>query len=198
MMDAVDKSDSAQFSKEEILSPTNWVLLNFLMDSRTGLGRFREFRISNYQLMMKLIDYCKDHDINDILQLDDVKERADLYLEHSQQFVDQLKRCSTIHNNLIILDLRNEEIIFAGNRFMIYALFPEQNISIHVLWGLKRQNTVFAIGGSIINRSHQTHIGELCLEHKGGGHRNAGTCQVDNDSYNEVLTQLIKRINQDG
>lgn len=198
MMDAVDKSDSAQFSKEEILSPTNWVLLNFLMDSRTGLGRFREFRISNYQLMMKLIDYCKDHDINDILQLDDVKERADLYLEHSQQFVDQLKRCSTIHNNLVILDLRNEEIIFAGNRFMIYALFPEQNISIHVLWGLKRQNTVFAIGGSIINRSHQTHIGELCLEHKGGGHRNAGTCQVDNDSYNEVLTQLIKRINQDG
>ncbi|NRA24116.1 MAG: exopolyphosphatase [Oleispira sp.] len=198
MMDAVDKSDSAQFTKEQILSPTNWVLLNFLMDSRTGLSRFREFRISNYQLMMKLIDYCKDHDINDILQLDDVKERADLYLEHSQQFVDQLKRCSTIHNNLVILDLRNEEIIFAGNRFMIYALFPEQNISIHVLWGLKRQNTVFAIGGSIINRSHQTHIGELCLEHKGGGHRNAGTCQVDNDSYNEVLTQLIKRINQDG
>jgi nanoRNase/pAp phosphatase (c-di-AMP/oligoRNAs hydrolase) len=198
MMDAVDKADSAQFSRDEILNPSGWVLLNFLMDSRTGLGRFREFRVSNYQLMMELIDYCRDHNIEQILQLDDVKERVELYTEHRQQFEDQLKRCTTVHNNLVVLDLRDEEVIYAGNRFMIYALFPEQNISIHVLWGLKKQNTVFAIGGSIINRSHQTHIGELCLEHKGGGHRNAGTCQVDNDKYSEVLSELINRINQDG
>ena len=198
MMAAVDKADSAQFSREEILNPTDWVLLNFLMDSRTGLGRFREFRVSNYQLMMQLIDYCRDHSIKQILQLDDVKERVELYNEHRQQFEDQLKRCTTVHSNLVVLDLRDEEIIYAGNRFMIYALFPEQNISIHVLWGLKQQNTVFAIGGSIINRSHKTHIGELCLEHAGGGHRNAGTCQVDNDQYAEVLAGLIKRINQDG
>ncbi len=198
MMEAVDKADSAQFSRDEILNPTGWVLLNFLMDSRTGLGRFREFRVSNYQLMMQLIDYCRDHTIEQILQLDDVKERVELYNEHRQQFEDQLKRCTTVHNNLVVLDLRDEEIIYAGNRFMIYALFPEQNISIHVLWGLKKQNTVFAIGGSIINRSHKTHIGELCLEHDGGGHRNAGTCQIENDKYEEVLDVLIKRINQDG
>ena len=198
MMEAVDKADSAQFDRDEILNPTGWVLLNFLMDSRTGLGRFREFRVSNYQLMMELIDYCRDHNIEQILQLDDVKERVELYNEHRQQFEDQLKRCSTVHSNLVVLDLRDEEIIYAGNRFMIYALFPEQNISIHVLWGLKKQNTVFAIGGSIINRSHKTHIGELCLEHDGGGHRNAGTCQIENDKYEEVLDVLIKRINQDG
>ena len=198
MMEAVDKADSAQFDRDEILNPTGWVLLNFLMDSRTGLGRFREFRVSNYQLMMQLIDYCRDHTIEQILQLDDVKERIELYNEHRQQFEDQLKRCTTVHNNLVVLDLRDEEIIYAGNRFMIYALFPEQNISIHVLWGLKKQNTVFAIGGSIINRSHKTHIGELCLEHDGGGHRNAGTCQIENDKYEEVLDVLIKRINQDG
>jgi nanoRNase/pAp phosphatase (c-di-AMP/oligoRNAs hydrolase) len=198
MMEAVDKADSAQFSRNEILNPTDWVLLNFLMDSRTGLGRFREFRVSNYQLMMQLIDYCRDHTIEQILQLDDVKERIELYNEHRQQFEDQLKRCTTVHNNLVVLDLRDEEIIYAGNRFMIYALFPEQNISIHVLWGLKKQNTVFAIGGSIINRSHQTHIGELCLEHDGGGHRNAGTCQIENDKYGEILDVLIKQINQDG
>jgi nanoRNase/pAp phosphatase (c-di-AMP/oligoRNAs hydrolase) len=96
------------------------------------------------------------------------------------------------------LDLRDEETIYAGNRFMIYALYPAQNISIHVLWGLKKQNTVFAIGGSIINRSHKTHIGELCLEHEGGGHRNAGTCQVGNDQYSEVLKTLTARINKGG
>jgi nanoRNase/pAp phosphatase (c-di-AMP/oligoRNAs hydrolase) len=198
MMEAVDKADSAQFSQDEILHPKDWVLLNFLMDSRTGLGRFREFRVSNYQLMMELIDYCRDHNIEQILQLEDVKERVELYSSHRQQFEDQLKRCTSVQDNLVVLDLRDEEIIYAGNRFMIYALFPEQNISIHVLWGLKKQNTVFAIGGSIINRSHKTHIGELCLEYEGGGHRNAGTCQVDNDKYAEVLSELTKRINQDG
>jgi nanoRNase/pAp phosphatase (c-di-AMP/oligoRNAs hydrolase) len=198
MMEAVDKADSAQFSQDEILHPKDWVLLNFLMDSRTGLGRFREFRVSNYQLMMELIDYCRDHTIAQILELEDVKERVELYNSHRQQFEDQLKRCTSVHNNLVVLDLRDEEIIYAGNRFMIYALFPEQNISTHVLWGLKKQNTVFAIGGSIINRSHKTHIGELCLEHEGGGHRNAGTCQVANDQYSKVLSELITRINQDG
>lgn len=198
MMEAVDKSDSAQFSKEEILNPDGWVLLNFLMDSRTGLGRFREFRISNYQLMMQLIDYCRDHTIEQILELPDVKERVELFFDHKDKFEDQLRRCSTIHKNLVVLDLRDEDPIYAGNRFMIYALFPQTNISIHVLWGLKKQNTVFAIGGSIINRSHQTHIGELCLEHEGGGHRNAGTCQVENDQHGVVLKQLIERINADG
>ena len=198
MMAAVDKADSAQFSREEILNPKDWVLLHFLMDSRTGLGRFRDCRVSNYQLMMQLIDYCHDHDIDQILQLDDVLERVELYNEHKQKFEDQLKRCSTVHNNLVVLDLRDEEIIYAGNRFMIYALFPEQNISIHVLWGLKKQNTVFAIGGSIINRSHKTHIGELCLEYDGGGHRNAGTCQVNNSRYSSILNELIMRINNDG
>ncbi|WP_419812362.1 exopolyphosphatase [Bacterioplanoides sp.] len=198
MMAAVDKADSAQFSRDEILNPTDWVLLNFLMDSRTGLGRFREFRISNYQLMMQLIDYCRDHTIEEILELPDVKERVELFFDHKDKFEDQLRRCSTVHNNLVVLDLRDEDPIYAGNRFMIYALFPETNISIHVLWGLKQQNTVFAIGGSIINRSHQTHIGELCLEHGGGGHRNAGTCQVDNDQAVDVLAQLTQRINADG
>lgn len=198
MMVAVDKSDSAQFSREEILTPEGWVLLNFLMDSRTGLGRFRNFRISNYQLMMQLIDFCRDHTIDEILELPDVKERVELYFEQKQQFEDQLKRCSTVHGNLVVLDLRDEDPIFAGNRFMIYAMYPDCNISVHVLWGLKKQNTVFAIGGSIINRSHQTHIGELCLEHGGGGHRNAGTCQVDNDQYAEILEGIIKRIKADG
>jgi nanoRNase/pAp phosphatase (c-di-AMP/oligoRNAs hydrolase) len=198
MMDAVDKSDAAQFSREEILNPEGWVLLNFLMDSRTGLGRFREFRISNYQLMMQLIDYCRDHSIGQILELPDVKERVELFFDHRDKFEDQLRRCSTVHNNLVVLDLRKEETIYAGNRFMIYALYPQTNISIHVLWGLKQQNTVFAIGGSIINRTHQTHIGELCLEYGGGGHRNAGTCQVDNDNAENVLEELIRRINADG
>jgi nanoRNase/pAp phosphatase (c-di-AMP/oligoRNAs hydrolase) len=198
MMTAVDKGDSAQFSREEILDPRGWVLLNFLMDARTGLGRFREFRISNYNLMMDLIDYCREHTIDQIMNLPDVRERVELYFEHATKFQDQLRRCATVHRNLVVLDLRKEETIYAGNRFMIYALFPETNISIHVLWGVKNQNTVFATGKSIINRSSKTNIGELMLQYGGGGHENAGTCQIDNDKADGVLAELVAKITADG
>lgn len=198
MMAAVDKADSAQFSEQEILDPQGWNLLNFLMDARTGLGRFREFRISNYNLMMDLIDYCRNHSIEQIMALPDVKERSDLYFEHADKCREQIRRCASLHGNLIVLDLRKEEIIYAGNRFIIYAMYPQSNISIHVLWGLKNQNTVFATGKSIINRSSKTSIGELMLEYGGGGHENAGTCQVENDRAELVLGELIRRINTDG
>ncbi|MBD3660691.1 MAG: exopolyphosphatase, partial [Arenibacter algicola] len=198
MMDAVDKADSAQFSKDEILAPQGWVLLNYIMDSRTGLGRFKDFRISNYQLMMELIDYCRDHTIEEILALPDVKERVDLYMEHRDKARDQLERCSTVHGNLVVLDLRGEDTIYATNRFMIYALYPDTNISIHVLWGLNKLNTVFATGKSILNRTSNTDIGSLMLEYGGGGHKNAGTCQVDNDDAEKVLGELVERITKDG
>ncbi len=198
MMVAVDKADSAQFSMEDVLDPRDWSLLNFLMDARTGLGRFRDFRVSNYTLMMELIDYCKAHTIDEILALPDVKERVDLYVEQAPKFKDQLQRCATVHNNLVVLDLRQDEVIHAGNRFMIYALFPDCNISIHVMWGLKQQNTVFATGKSIFNRTSNTNIGELMLEYGGGGHVNAGTCQVANDQADTVLQDLITRITTDG
>ena len=198
MMEAVDKADSAQFSREEILHPKDWVLLNYLMDSRTGLGRFREFRISNYQLMMDLIKYCANHGIADILQLPDVKERIDIYHAHADKALEQLQRCSTVHHNLVVLDLRNEDTIWATNRFMIYALYPQCNISIHVMWGVQKQNTVFATGKSILDRGSKTDVGALMLEFGGGGHNAAGTCQVDNDRAEDVLKTLINRINADG
>lgn len=198
MMDAVDKSDSAQFSRDEILKPSGWVLLNYLMDARTGLGRFREFRISNYTLMMDLIKYCRNHNIDEILALPDVRERVELYFEQSEKAKDQILRCTTVYKNLAVLDLRQEETIWATNRFMIYALFPQTNISIHVLWGVQKQNTVFATGKSILDRGSRTNVGELMLQYGGGGHQAAGTCQVANDQAAATLDALIARINQDG
>jgi nanoRNase/pAp phosphatase (c-di-AMP/oligoRNAs hydrolase) len=198
MMAAVDKADSAQFTRDEILDPTGWVLLNYLMDSRTGLGRFREFRVSNYTLMMDLIAYCRDHGIDDILKLPDVGERVDLYFEHAIQAKEQILRCTTVYKNLAVLDLRQEETIYATNRFMIYALFPQTNISIHVLWGVQKQNTVFATGKSILDRSSRTNVGELMLSYGGGGHPAAGTCQLANDQAEAKLKEIIARINADG
>jgi nanoRNase/pAp phosphatase (c-di-AMP/oligoRNAs hydrolase) len=198
MMDAANKADAAQFSKEDILDPQGWDLLSFLMDSRTGLGRFRDFTVSNYQLMMDLIDYCAEHTIEDILALDDVKERVDLYFKYEKEFEEQLHRCTTIHDNLAIIDYRNEEIIYPGNRFLVYALFPETNISIHAVWGRNKQNVVYSTGKSIINKTSKTNVGELMLKHGGGGHEAAGGCQPSHDEAEVVLQDLITKINQDG
>lgn len=194
MMAAVDKGDAAQFSREEILNPDGWVLMNFLMDARTGLGRFREFSISNYQLMMNLIDCCKNHSIDQILALPDVQERVKLFNDHTEAAKAQIQRCSTVYDKLVVLDLRHEETIYAVNRFMIYALYPTSNISIHVMWGLKQQNTVFAMGKSILNRTSNVNVGELCLSYNGGGHFNAGTCQVSNESSDQDLKDIIAKI----
>ncbi|EJO3992906.1 exopolyphosphatase [Vibrio vulnificus] len=198
MMEAVDKGDSAQFSRDDVLDSKGWNLLNFLMDARTGLGRFREFRISNYNLMMDLIDYCKNHTIEQILDLPDVKERIDLYREHEIKFKEQIQRCATVHKNLVLLDLTNEETIYAGNRFIIYALFPDCNISIHKMWGFQKQNVVFATGKSIFDRGSKTNVGELMLKYGGGGHQAAGTCQINLEDAERVQAELIEQINRDG
>jgi nanoRNase/pAp phosphatase (c-di-AMP/oligoRNAs hydrolase) len=200
MMVAVDKCDAAQLSKSDILDPQGWVLLNYLMDARTGLGRFREFRIANYQLMMDLIKVCRERsdDIEGILELPDVKERVALFMEHVPKQREQIKRCSTVHGNLVVLDLRDEEVIYSGNRFVIYALMPLCNISIHVMWGRQKQNTVFAIGKSILDRGSKTDVGELCLEYGGGGHHAAGTCQIDTPDAPKALEEIIGRITADG
>lgn len=195
MMEAVDKADSAQYSIEEILDPQGWTLLNFLMDARTGLGRFRHFRVSNYQLMMQLIPACRELTVDEILDLPDVAERVRLYREQASAFEAQLRRCARVDGDVVILDLRDEETISAGNRFLIYALYPEAKVSVHVLWGRQKQNTVFAVGKSIVDRSSQANIGELMLRFGGGGHRNAGTCQVDHQHAEATLAAIVAAVN---
>lgn len=198
MMDGADKADSAQFTQDEVLNPTGWVLLSFLMDSRTGLGRFHDFRISNYQLMMALTDECGRLSIDEIMQLPDVRERSEIYFAHQDKFKQQIQRCTAVHKNLALLDLRREDPIWSGNRFMIYALYPQCNISMHIMWGVKQQNTVCATGKSIFNRSSNTNIGALMLKYGGGGHVAAGTCQLNNATADAQIKELIAAINADG
>ncbi len=179
LMAAVDQADSAQYSVEDVLEPRGWALLNFLMDSRTGLGRFRDFRISNYDLMMMLIAAVPGRSAEEVLALPDLAERVDLYTAQQPAFREQLRRCAHVMGELVVLDLRAEDVIHAGNRFMIYADNPACTVSVHLLWGKQKQNTVLAMGRSIINRRSTLDIGALMLSYGGGGHQAAGTCQVD-------------------
>lgn len=194
VLKAVDKADSANFTIEDILDPGGWELLNFLLDPRTGLGRFREFATPDIEFSLRLIDDIREKSIWEILNDPDVREREDLYFDHEDRFKEQLRFYSTVYGNVVVLNLQDEFTLFPGNRFMIYALYPQCSISIYVMWGFSRQNTVFAVGKSIINRASNANIGALMLEYGGGGHHNAGTCQVDNDHAKQIMQDLIERL----
>lgn len=192
LMAAVDKADSAQFNMDEVLNPQGWVLLAFIMDPRTGLGRFRKFRISNYQLMEKLAHDIRRKQIDEVMQDHDVQERAELYLEQIELFKKMVQEHSTVHNNVLVTDLRGVETIYVGNRFIPYALFPGVNISIWIVDG-KLNNCVFTCGKSIFDRSSKANIGSIMLSYGGGGHQAVGTCQVPYEQAEETYQDLIEK-----
>jgi len=198
MMHAVDKCDSGSLDADDIENPQGWVLLSFVMDSRTGLGRFRDYRISNYRLMEDMVEYCRTQPIEEILALPDVQERLNRYYEQTDLFRQMIHANATQRGNVVAVDLRNHDEIYAGNRFVLYTMFPSANISIQVMWGFQKQNIVITCGHSITNRTSKTNVGSLMLAHGGGGHRAVGTCQVPQEKADEVLEELIARMNQDG
>ena len=198
MVTAVDKVDAAKLSADEILNPAGWILLGFLMDPRTGLGRFRDFRISNYTLMEHLMEACRTESIDTILENPDVKDRIELYFEQDAKFREMVKEHTVVKGNAIISDLRNVEPIWAGNRFVVYSLFPDQNISLWIVDGRGKLNCPIAIGHSVLNRTSKTNVGTLCLKYGGGGHPQVGTCQIDYDDVDRCIEEIVAKINADG
>lgn len=198
MINYVDMVDSGSLDIDNIINPSGWVMLGFLMDPRTGLGRFREFRISNYALMEKLIDECRVKKIDEILEDSDVKERIEKYEEQNNLFKIMILEHSEVFGNVIITDLRGVSPIYTGNRFLIYAIYPEQNISVWIVDGKNKQNAAIAAGHSILNRTSNTDVGSLLLKYGGGGHRQVGTCQVPYDECDDTVRKLIEKMNADG
>jgi len=197
MLDSVDKADSGSVAEEEIKNPKGWLMLNYLLDPRTGLGRYDEkFRLKNFDFMRYVIDIIQStSDIQEILDTPDIKARVDFYMVEQEKFVEQLKRCSKVHDNVVLVNYKDEEKIHVGNRFMVYAMFPECNLSIHKIMGNDGTKTVYAVGKSVINRTSQLNVAELMAEYGGGGHRNAGTCQVLHKDADKVLEDILEKLN---
>lgn len=191
LLAAVDKVDSANLTKEEILNPSDWVLLGFIMDPRTGLGRFRNFTISNYQLMEKLIDWCREMTIEEIMELPDIVERKELYFEQTEKFIEMVKAHTEVKNKTIITDLRGVNPIYTGNRFIIYSLYPDATLSCWIVSGRAGQGCSCAVGYSVLNRGCTVDVGELMLKYGGGGHKVVGTCQFSNETMGNKVPELL-------
>jgi hypothetical protein len=194
LLKAVDKGISADISMDEILYPTGWILLTYLIDQRTGLANFSRFSMSDAELIANLTDWCRENIIWEILNLSDVEERLDLYFSCIDSYKSQILKCSSLHSNLVVVDLREENVIYPGNRFMTYALFPESNVSLQIMRHPSGLKTAFSVGKSFIDRSFTTDIGKIMKANGGGGHKNAGACEVDNERAADVLKNLIKAL----
>ncbi|MCL2270406.1 MAG: exopolyphosphatase [Treponema sp.] len=194
MVKYVDKMDSADLTYDEIMHPSGWVLLGFITDPRTGLGRIHNFTISNFELMKKLVHEDFSKPIDQILALDDIKERIDVYFEQHNLFIDMVKKHAKIEGNAIYIDLRNVETIYAGNRFLLYTVFPDQNISVWVVDGKKKVNSVITVGYSVINKTSAVDVGSLMLKYGGGGHKEVGTCQVPYEDTDKIIEEIIASV----
>ena len=195
MIKYVDKMDSADLTLNEIMQPTGWVLLGFLVDPRTGLGRIHNFTTSNLDFMKKLArDNTFAKPIEKILALSDVKERIDVYFEQHNKFIEIVKEHAKAEGKAIFADMRGVEKIYAGNRFLLYTIFPEQNISVWVVDGKQKTNTVITVGYSIINKSAAVDVGSLMLKYGGGGHKAVGTCQIPYDNTDRILREIVDAV----
>jgi nanoRNase/pAp phosphatase (c-di-AMP/oligoRNAs hydrolase) len=195
IMIAVDKVDSGNLTKDEILNPEGWIMVGFLMDPRTGLGRWRKFTISNYQLMEKLIDCVRTMTTDQILSMPDVVERIDTYTEQAENFIKMVHEHTRVEKDVIISDLRGVDPIYSGNRFLIYSLYPDQNISAWIVSGKGGLGCSAAVGYSILNRTSNVDVGKLMLKYGGGGHKAVGTCQFSDENVADLDKMLFELVN---
>ncbi|MDR0644918.1 MAG: exopolyphosphatase [Treponema sp.] len=198
MIHNVDKTDSAELSIDEIMNPKGWILLGFIVDPRTGLGRIHNFTISNFELMKKLAHGELTKPIEEILALPDVKERVEVYFEQQSLFIESVRKHAKVQGKVIVVDWCGVENIPAGNRFLLYTLFPEQNISVWVVDGKQLQNSVITMGYSIVNKTATVDVGSLMLKYGGGGHKQVGTCQVPYADRERTIAEIIAESNKQG
>jgi hypothetical protein len=194
----VDRADAALLTEKDVLEPSGWILLSYILDPRTGLGKDQDFGISNRDMMYKMIDLIGKFSADEILAMHDVKQRVKVYFEEQEAFKSMLECNSRQDGNIVLTDTRGLAKMPTGNRFLIYTLFPETNISVRVMDGKMGLNTAVAIGHSIFNRTSKTNIGKLCAKYGGGGHKGAGTAQFMLEEADGKIQEIIKQIKADG
>lgn len=191
LVDATDRVDSAQLTPDDVADPKDYILLGFTIDNRSGLGAFEAY-------FLKLVDWLKTLPIDQVLQQPEVKERVDRLRVEQSDFMRLLKRNSFQLNNVVVTDLREIDRLPAGNRFLIYTLFPDSNVSLRVHWGPAHHSVIAAVGHSIFNRTCKTSVGELMSRFGGGGHRGAGTCVLPLEKAADAIDEILFELQANG
>jgi hypothetical protein len=191
LLSETDRLDSAMLNLEDVLDPKDYILLGYTLDPRTGLGAFHDY-------FLKLVEWLKSLPISEILALPEVARRSTVLREQDVAFRDATRTRSRLEGNVVFTDFRGEEAPPVGNRFLVYTLFPQANVSLRVHWGPRKEFVAAAVGHSIFNRTSRTNVGELMSRYGGGGHRGAGTCLLPRDKAEDQIAEIIASMRKDG
>lgn len=184
-----DRLDAAQLTRQDVLEPKDYILVGYTLDPRTGLGRFQDY----FRL---LVDAFKKHPVEEVLKLPEVQERVDKIREQDGRFREATTRRSKQLGNVVFTDFRDEDPVPVGNRFLVYTLFPDANVSVRVHWGPQRKHVACAVGHSIFNRTCNVAVGELMSKYGGGGHRGAGTCLLSAETAEKDIQDIVAALRQ--
>ena len=186
-----DRLDAAQLTLDDVLDPRDYILLGYTLDPRTGLGAYQDY-------FRSLVEAAKTKPIAEILARPDVDERVKRMRAQDAAFRETTQERSRVDGNVVFTDFRNEDPMPIGNRFLVYSLFPQANVSLRVHWGPSREHVAAAAGHSIFNRTSRTNVGELMARYGGGGHRGAGTCLLDAARAEAGIAEIIAAMKADG
>lgn len=188
LLEATDRIDSARLDLNDILRPQKWVRIANTVDPRSGYAPSHEY-------FMCLVDWIKEYSIEDILSLDDVRDRLREFFKQDEEYRKALLANSYLNGVVVVTDFRQLVKIPIGSRFLVYAQFPSSNASLRIFYTPDREYMTIAVGRSIFNRTCEVDIGNLMAEYGGGGHVGAGSCRVTIDSADEAIGDIVERLN---
>ena len=186
-----DRLDSADLTPDDVITPSGYIQLGFTIDGRTGMGTFEKY-------FLHLVGLLKSGTpIDQVLEEPAVRKRCDILESESRRFCEELRNHSRVEGNVVITDFRDLDHVPIGNRFLVYALFPEVNVSVRIHWGPNRTFPMALIGHSIFNRSCKTNVGDLAARYGGGGHRGAGSVPLM-DEPEQQIRMIINELKAHG
>jgi hypothetical protein len=175
-----DRLDSANLTPGDVLDPQAYIKLGFTIDGRSGLGTFERYFLHLVELLRAGTPMAA------IMDDPGVKKRCDLLESENERFCQDLRSHSRVDGNVVVTDFRDLDHTPIGNRFLVYALYPEVNVSARIHWGPNRSFPMLLLGHSIFRRTCKTNVGELASRYGGGGHRGAGSIPLMEDPDQQI------------
>jgi hypothetical protein len=179
-----DRLDSAQLTLADVLNPAGYILVGLTLDPRTGLGRPREY----FDLLLSAV---RDRPVEEVLALPEVRERALRLREQDHAFREAALTHSRLDANVVVTDFRALDAIPAGNRFLVFTLFPQANVGVRVQWGPGHEKVAVSTGRSIFNRTSRANLGVLMSLYGGGGHAGAGACLLPPATADTQIAEIV-------
>jgi hypothetical protein len=180
-----DRIDSADFTREQVLHPENhpYIVLSMTVSGEDPDGE---------PYWNRLVRLLRGTAIGQVMADTEVQSRCRRVVEANARYAQHLKACTRVERRVSVTDFRLLEPAPAGNRFLVYSLFPETVVNVRIRYEDQRKLTlVVNIGRSIFNGGCNVHIGSMLTAFEGGGHRGAGSTRFPAAKAGDYLPRIL-------